>query len=61
MLERNGKLQVICGSVKSGKSERLIEIIKRADIAHLPVVVFFPDVGNGRGNSYINSHDGNSW
>lgn len=40
--ERRGWIEVICGSMFSGKTEELIRRLRRAEIAHLNVEIFKP-------------------
>jgi thymidine kinase len=42
--ERRGWIEVICGSMFSGKTEELIRRLKRARIANLKVEIFKPAV-----------------
>ena len=42
--ERRGWIEVICGSMFSGKTEELIRRLKRAKIAHLKVEIFKPAI-----------------
>jgi len=53
-----GSLEVICGSMFSGKSEELIRRIKRAQIAQLKVQVFKPSLDNRFGVLQVVSHSG---
>jgi thymidine kinase len=53
-----GSLEVICGSMFSGKSEELIRRIKRAQIARLKVQVFKPSMDNRFGVLEVVSHSG---
>ncbi len=55
-----GKLEVICGSMFSGKSEELIRRLKRAKIARKSVIVFKHSFDNRRTFiEYVVSHDKN--
>lgn len=55
-----GTLEVICGSMFSGKSEELIRRIKRADLAKRKLVVFKHSFDNRyQTTEYIVSHNGN--
>lgn len=59
MERRNqGSLEVICGSMFSGKSEELIRRVKRARIARQNVVVFKPAIDNRFSHSEVVSHAG---
>lgn len=55
-----GHLEVICGSMFSGKSEELIRRIRRVVIARKRVAVFKPSIDKRYGASTVNSHDGSS-
>jgi len=57
---RNGWIEVICGSMFSGKTEELIRRLKRAKIANLNVEIFKPKVDTRYDNSKVVSHDANS-
>ena len=54
--EQFGWIEVICGSMFSGKTEELIRRIKRAQIANQKFKVFKPTV-DSRSKNYIESHD----
>ena len=58
--ERRGWLEVICGSMFSGKTEELIRRLKRARIANLKVEIFKPAVDVRYHEKNIISHDENS-
>ena len=53
-----GWIEVICGSMFSGKSEELIRRIKRAEIARLKVQVFKPRLDVRYGQDRVSSHSG---
>lgn len=57
---RNGWIEVICGSMFSGKTEELIRRLKRAKIANLKVEIFKPSVDTRYDAEKIVSHDANS-
>ena len=42
--ERRGWIEVICGSMFSGKTEELIRRLKRVKIANLKVEIFKPAI-----------------
>ena len=42
--KKPGQIEVICGSMFSGKTEELIRRLRRAEIAHLRVEIFKPAV-----------------
>ena len=51
-----GWIEVICGSMFSGKTEELIRRLRRAEIAQLSVVIFKPKVDNRFSKNFIVSH-----
>jgi thymidine kinase len=55
--ERRGWIEVICGSMFSGKTEELIRRLKRAKIANLKVEIFKPSVDTRYHHENIVSHD----
>ncbi len=55
-----GQLEVICGSMFSGKSEELIRRVRRVVIAKKKVAVFKPSIDRRYGASTVNSHNGTS-
>lgn len=57
--ERQGWIEVICGSMFSGKTEELIRRLKRAKIAHLKVEIFKPAIDVRYDEIKIVSHDEN--
>lgn len=55
-----GSLEIICGSMFSGKSEELIRRLKRANIAQRKVIAYKHSLDNQRADEdYVVSHDGN--
>ena len=58
--ERRGWIEVICGSMFSGKTEELIRRLKRARIANMKVEIFKPSVDKRYHEEEIVSHDENS-
>lgn len=56
---KHGLLEVVCGSMFSGKSEELIRRLKRAEIAKLNVIAFKHDLDNRKTTEYVISHNGN--
>ena len=54
--EQFGWIEVICGSMFSGKTEELIRRIKRAQIANQKFKVFKPVI-DSRSKDFIESHD----
>lgn len=55
--EKKGWIEVICGSMFSGKTEELIRRLKRARIAHLKVEIFKPEVDIRYHETEIVSHN----
>ena len=51
-----GWIEVICGSMFSGKTEELIRRMKRAKIANQKIQIFKPSI-DSRSDEYIESHD----
>jgi thymidine kinase len=58
--EKRGWIEVICGSMFSGKTEELIRRLKRAKIANLKVEIFKPAVDTRYHEQKIVSHDENA-
>jgi thymidine kinase len=56
-----GTLELIVGSMFSGKSEELIRRVKRAVIARRAVQVFKPAIDDRFGHEVVRSHDGDSF
>src|SRR5450432_3215016 len=57
--ERRGWIEVICGSMFSGKTEELIRRLKRVKIANQKVEIFKPSVDLRYDDIKIISHDEN--
>ncbi|MFB5662763.1 thymidine kinase [Alteribacillus sp. HJP-4] len=57
-VRKEGWIEVICGSMFSGKSEELIRRIRRAAYGKLNVVVFKPALDNRYSEEEIVSHNG---
>ncbi|MCF0172216.1 MAG: thymidine kinase [Bacteroidales bacterium] len=55
-----GWIEVICGSMFSGKTEELIRRLKRARFANLNVEIFKPAVDTRYSSSEVVSHEGTS-
>lgn len=53
-----GKLEVICGSMFSGKSEELIRRLRRAEFAQLSLQVFKHNLDNRATTDHIHAHSG---
>lgn len=58
--QRSGWIEVICGSMFSGKTEELIRRLRRATYAGQEVAVFKPVIDSRYGTEEIVSHDSNS-
>lgn len=58
MHDGGGSIEVICGSMFSGKTEELIRRIKRANIARKRVQVFKPAIDTRYSSAEVSSHDG---
>jgi thymidine kinase len=56
-----GWIELICGSMFSGKTEELIRRVKRAQIARQKVQVFKPAIDNRYEVEKLSSHDGLHW
>jgi thymidine kinase len=52
-----GQIEVICGSMFSGKTEELLRRVKRAQIARQKVQVFKPRIDNRYSADHVQSHD----
>ena len=55
-----GWIEVICGSMFSGKTEELIRRLKRAKIANLRVEIFKPKIDTRYSEEAVVSHEGHS-
>ncbi|MCB9282473.1 MAG: thymidine kinase [Lewinellaceae bacterium] len=58
--QRSGWIEVICGSMFSGKTEELIRRLKRAKIANQKVEIFKPKIDTRYDSAKVVSHDENS-
>ena len=58
--KRTGSIEVIAGSMFSGKTEELIRRLKRAKIARLKVEIFKPAIDTRYSVAEVVSHDENS-
>lgn len=54
---QKGSIEVICGSMFSGKTEELLRRLKRAEFAKLKIISFKPKVDVRYGSKKIVSHD----
>ncbi|NDV83006.1 thymidine kinase [Bacteroides sp. 51] len=57
---RRGRIEVICGSMFSGKTEELIRRLKRAKFAKQRVEIFKPAVDTRYSEQEVVSHDSNA-
>lgn len=57
---RRGSIEVICGSMFSGKTEELIRRLKRARFAKQSVEIFKPKIDTRYSETEVVSHDNNS-
>ena len=60
VMKQSGWLEVICGSMFSGKSEELIRRVRRAQFAKQEVKVFKPAIDNRYSEEAVVSHNGTS-
>ncbi|SFS55553.1 thymidine kinase [Halostagnicola kamekurae] len=60
-ITNGGWIEVITGSMFSGKTEELLRRLRRAEIAGQEVVAFTPAIDDRYGETTIGSHDGRSW
>ncbi len=56
--QETGWIEVICGSMFSGKTEELIRRLRRAQIAKQSVAIFKPVIDNRYSREHIVSHSG---
>ena len=57
---RPGRIEVVCGSMFSGKSEELIRRLKRAKFARQHVIIFKPVIDTRYSDTNVVSHDHNA-
>ena len=55
--KNSGWVEVICGSMFSGKTEELIRRIRRAEIAKMKTIIFKPNIDNRYSSNHIVSHN----
>ncbi len=55
---KGGWIEIICGSMFSGKTEELIRRVRRAEIARQKIQVFKPKLDDRYVASHVSSHDG---
>ena len=58
MKHHEGRIELICGSMFSGKTEELIRRLRRAQIARQKVQVFKPAIDNRYAETALASHSG---
>ena len=58
--QRFGRIEVVCGSMFSGKTEELIRRMKRAVFAHQQVMIFKPSIDTRYDDNDVVSHDRNT-
>jgi len=58
--QRSGWIEVVCGSMFSGKTEELIRRLKRAKFANQKVEIFKPKKDTRYSDDHVVSHDENS-
>lgn len=59
-LRRHGRIEVVCGSMFSGKTEELIRRLKRAKFAKQQVEIFKPAIDTRYSDVDVVSHDQNT-
>lgn len=60
VMKQSGWVELICGSMFSGKSEELIRRVRRATYGNLTVRVFKPAIDNRYAEESVVSHNGTS-
>jgi thymidine kinase len=58
MKHYNGQIEIVCGSMFSGKTEELIRRVRRAIIAKQNIQVFKPQIDDRFGLKEVTSHNG---
>ncbi|MEH7082327.1 thymidine kinase [Neobacillus drentensis] len=61
LMKQSGWVEVICGSMFSGKSEELIRRVRRAQFAKQKIAVFKPKIDNRYHDQQVVSHNGSSF
>ncbi|MDF2607342.1 MAG: tdk [Bacillales bacterium] len=59
-MKQSGWVELICGSMFSGKSEELIRRVRRTQFAKQKVITFKPQIDNRYSESEVVSHNGTS-
>ncbi|WP_335871456.1 thymidine kinase [Bacillus sp. 2205SS5-2] len=60
LMKQTGWVEVICGSMFSGKSEELIRRVRRTQFAKQSIMVFKPRIDNRYSEESVVSHNGTS-
>lgn len=60
VVNHHGWVEVVCGSMFSGKSEELIRRVRRAQYAKQKIAVFKPKIDNRYSDEAVVSHNGTS-
>src|SRR6056297_3860744 len=60
-ITKSGWVEVITGSMFSGKTEELLRRLRRAEIAGQEVALFKPQLDDRYGETTIGSHAGRQW
>ncbi|MCU4754029.1 thymidine kinase [Halobacteria archaeon AArc-curdl1] len=60
-ITNSGWIEVVTGSMFSGKTEELLRRLRRAEIAGQDVAVFTPAIDDRYGKDAVGSHDGRRW
>jgi thymidine kinase len=60
-MKQSGWVEIICGSMFSGKSEELIRRVRRAQFAKQKIAVFKPKIDNRYSEHSVVSHNGSSF
>ncbi|MCF7899351.1 thymidine kinase [Candidatus Babeliales bacterium] len=58
ILNKKGHLEIICGSMFSGKTEELLRRLKRAEYAKQNILTIKHQIDDRRKSTYITSHNG---
>lgn len=58
---QNGWIEVVCGSMFSGKTEELIRRLKRAEFANQKLLLFKPKIDNRYSDDNVVSHQGSKF
>lgn len=58
-VSQTGMIEVVCGSMFSGKTEELLRRVRRAQIARQKVQVFKPTIDNRYSVDHVQSHNSN--